>query len=228
MLVTQASDASLPRYIGAKPGEESRTMQSFYAELQEQRWDDHRYYHHNRINQSLHFVSSLAFIVMYVLLFTQPVAGVLLGWLFAMTTRQVGHFFFEPKDFDIHNQATHEYKEDVKLGYNLKRKVILFSVLALASLAFYLDPTMQGLFEHHTDNAGLLDHLTKVWLAVGVGGLLFRTVHLFFLKNVQTGVVWFCKILTDPFHDLKLYHRAPIQLLRGELYDPAGPRRHHA
>jgi hypothetical protein len=29
------------------------------------------------------------------------------------------------------------------------------------------------------------------------------------------------KILTDPFHDLKLYHKAPLQLLRGELFDPA-------
>jgi hypothetical protein len=28
------------------------------------------------------------------------------------------------------------------------------------------------------------------------------------------------KILTDPFHDVKLYHRAPLHLLRGELIDP--------
>jgi hypothetical protein len=29
------------------------------------------------------------------------------------------------------------------------------------------------------------------------------------------------KILTDPFHDIALYHRAPLQLLRGEWIDPA-------
>jgi hypothetical protein len=28
------------------------------------------------------------------------------------------------------------------------------------------------------------------------------------------------KILTDPFHDIKLYWRAPLYLLRGELIDP--------
>jgi hypothetical protein len=28
------------------------------------------------------------------------------------------------------------------------------------------------------------------------------------------------KILTDPFHDIKLYHGAPLRLLRGELIDP--------
>jgi hypothetical protein len=27
------------------------------------------------------------------------------------------------------------------------------------------------------------------------------------------------KILTDPFHDLKLYWRSPLYLLRGELID---------
>jgi hypothetical protein len=32
--------------------------------------------------------------------------------------------------------------------------------------------------------------------------------------------VWATKILTDPFHDIKLYHKAPLALLRGELIDP--------
>jgi hypothetical protein len=59
-----------------------------------------------------------------------------------------------------------------------------------------------------------------IWLALGGAGLLFRTVQLFFIRDVQTGLVWMIKILTDPFHDLKLYHKAPLALLRGELIDP--------
>ena len=58
------------------------------------------------------------------------------------------------------------------------------------------------------------------WLALGVGGLLFRTVHLFFLQGVGTGLVWMTKILTDPFHDAWLYRGAPLALLRGEWIDP--------
>ena len=57
-------------------------------------------------------------------------------------------------------------------------------------------------------------------MAVGVGGLLFRTVQLFFIRDVQTGLVWMTKILTDPFHDLVLYYKAPFYLLRGQLIDP--------
>jgi hypothetical protein len=54
--------------------------------------------------------------------------------------------------------------------------------------------------------------------------LLFRTIHLFFLRDVLTGVVWFTKILTDPVHDIMLYHRSPLYLLRGELIEPAKPQ----
>jgi hypothetical protein len=36
----------------------------------------------------------------------------------------------------------------------------------------------------------------------------------------MTGLVWATKIITDPFHDIWLYHKAPLHLLRGELIDP--------
>src|ERR1022692_3042522 len=107
-------------------------MQSFWRALQTQRWDDHRYYHHSRINQSLHFLSAISFIVAYVMLFKDPVVAALIGWLVAMISRQSGHFFFEPKGFDEVNQASHEHKEDIKVGYNLRRKVILHAVWALS------------------------------------------------------------------------------------------------
>jgi hypothetical protein len=194
-------------------------MKSFMRELAEQRWDDHRYYHHSRINQSLHFLSSMCFVCMYLLLFTKPVAAVLLGWLVAMTTRQAGHFFFEPKEYDHATGASHEHKEEIKVGYNLQRKVILHAIWAAATVVLIVDPTLFGVFEAPADFTGFVDHLAKVWLTIGVGALLFRGVHLFFLRGEQTGLVWMTKILTDPFHDIKLYHRAPLYLLRGELYD---------
>ena len=109
-------------------------MKALLQALEIQRWDDHRYYHHSRINQSLHLVSAMSFLSAYVLLFTSPVAAALVGWLVAMTSRQIGHFFFEPKGYDHVNQATHEYKEEIKVGYNLQRKVVLLSIWALSPL----------------------------------------------------------------------------------------------
>lgn len=37
----------------------------FMQELKKQRWYDHRYYHHNRINQSLHLFSACCFLATY-------------------------------------------------------------------------------------------------------------------------------------------------------------------
>jgi hypothetical protein len=200
-------------------------MQSFLSALNTQRWDDHRYYHHSRINQSLHLVSAISFLAAYATLFKNPAASALIAWLVAMVTRQVGHFFFEPKGYDVINQATHEHKEDIKVGYNLRRKVVLLSIWALSPGVLWLDPTLFGLFEPDQGNAHFIRHMGQIWLAIGLGGLLFRTVHLMFLQDVQTGLVWLTKIVTDPFHDIKLYYRAPLQLLRGEVIAPR--RREH-
>jgi len=149
-------------------------MQSFWQELQTQRWDDHRYYHHSRINQSLHFVSAISFMVAYVMLFTDPVAAALIAWLVAMVTRQSGHFFFEPKGYDEVNHATHEYKEDVKVGYNLRRKVVLHVIWAAVPLVLWLEPTFFGVFQPYAGTEEFIRHVGMVWLALGVAGLLFH------------------------------------------------------
>jgi hypothetical protein len=196
-------------------------MKEFLRALEVQRWDDHRYYHHSRINQSLHFVSAASFLCAYAMLFVYPVIAALVGWLVAMTTRQAGHFFFEPRGYDHVNQASHEHKEAIKVGYNLRRKMVLLSIWATSPLLLLAEPTLVGLFEPARDARDFVQQVGVLWLAIGIGGLLFRTVHLFFIRDVQTGIVWMIKILTDPFHDLKLYHKAPLQLLRGELFDPA-------
>ena len=72
------------------------------------------------------------------------------------------------------------------LGLNL-----IFGVIDVVWIA-YADIVMCGMYMLY-------------WLYVGLGGLLFRTVHLFFLQGVQTGLVWITKIITDPFHDVYLY-----------------------
>ena len=200
-------------------------MSAFFDELTLQRWDDHRYYHHSRINQSLHLVSAISFVAAYAILLVDPAISALLAWLVSMTSRQAGHFFFEPKGYDEVNHATNDHKEAIKVGYNLQRKVVLMAIWAASPLLLVLDPTLWGLFEAHTDLIGFARHTGLLWLGVGVGGLVFRTVHLFFIKGVQSGLVWMTKILTDPFHDILLYYKAPMALMRGELIEP---RQHQA
>jgi hypothetical protein len=195
-------------------------MPAIFDELKTQRWDDHRYYHHSRINQSLHLVSALSFVTSYALLFVNPAWAALLAWTVSMTSRQAGHFFFEPRGYDHVNQATDEHKEEIKIGYNIRRKIVLLAIWALMPVVLWIEPSLFGLI---VPANGLMEFLNDVglsWLALGVAGLLFRVLQLWVQKDLMTGLVWALKIITDPFHDIMLYYKAPLALLRGEMIDP--------
>ena len=202
-------------------------MSTFFEALRIQRYDDHRYYHHSRINQTLHFISAISFVVAYVFLLIDPVISALIAWLISMTTRQSGHFFFEPLGYDEINQATQEYKEEIKVGYNLNRKIVLLSIWAILPMMLYVQPGLFGMIEPWDNLTEWVRQVGAAWLMLGVAGLLFRTIHLFFLKDVQTGLVWMTKIITDPFHDIILYHKAPLYLLKGELMDNNPKQMYH-
>jgi len=193
-------------------------MSRFTETLQAQRFDDYRYYHQSRINQTLHLISALIFLVCYALLFKNPALAGLVGWL-AMLTRQTGHFFFEPNGYDSVNKVTNEYKEAIKVGYNQSRKIVLLMVWGAAPLALFLFPTLFGLFAPPAGRMDFVRHIGELWLAIGIGGGLFRMVQLFVTKDVPTGLIWAIKVLTDPFHNIALYYTSPLALLRGELID---------
>ena len=54
-------------------------MSRFAKMLHAQRWDDYRYYHQSRINQTLHLISALIFLVCYALLFKDAAMAGLVG-----------------------------------------------------------------------------------------------------------------------------------------------------
>jgi hypothetical protein len=195
-------------------------MQTLKEQLAVQRWDDHRLYHHSRINQSLHLISALAFIFSYVMLFINPVIASLVAWTVSMTTRQAGHFFFEPRGYDHVNQMSDVHKEDIKVGYNIQRKIVLMSIwLTVPFIAyFYPDALVWAVSSNgHHDMVGLT---AMWWLYLGAAGLLFRMMQLWIQDSLLSSLAWGLKIITDPFHDVKLYYKAPYYLLKGELIDP--------
>ncbi len=195
-------------------------MHPFFETVATQRWDDHRYYHHSRINQTLHLISALSFLVAYAYLFIDPVIAALIAWLVSMTTRQIGHFFFEPTDYDVVNQATHEHKEEIKVGYNLQRKVVLLSIwAAIPALAYWMPEAVQWAVPTEYQDTPLR-MTAMVWLFLGAGGLVFRVLQLWQQQGLMAGLAWAYKIITDPVHDVKMYHKAPLYLMRGQLLDP--------
>ena len=193
---------------------------TIFETLREQRWDDHRYYHHSRINQFLHLLSALSFIVAYVYLFIDPVVSAYIAWLFAMTTRQAGHFFFEPKDYDTYNQATQDHKEAIKSGYNLKRKRVLIACWLAVPLLAYFDAALFNFVMPDAAPDTLIDRIGWGWLWLGLAAVVFRMIQLTAIQSRRVALVWCIKILTDPFHDAVIYRKSPIYLLKGQLIDP--------
>jgi len=188
--------------------------------LKVQRWDDHRYYHHSRINQFLHLLSALSFIVAYIYLFIDPVISAYIAWLFSMTSRQAGHFFFEPKDYDTYNQATQDYKEEIKVGYNLKRKRVLIACWLAVPLLAYFDAALFNFVMPDAAPDTLIDRIGWGWLWLGLAAVVFRMIQLTAIQSRRVALVWCIKILTDPFHDAVIYRKSPIYLLKGQMIDP--------
>jgi hypothetical protein len=198
-------------------------MQSFIEKIRILQRDDYRYYHQCRINQSLHLFSAFSFLLAYALLFIDPAAAGIVGWLVGMVSRQSGHIFFEPRGYDHINGATDEFKEAIKVGFNMRRKAILISIWLLLPVGLYLSPTLFGLIKPAVGLQGWIHDVGLLWLALGVAGLTFRTVHLFFIRDVAWGLAWACKILLDPFHNVAAYWKSPFILMRGQRYDPLSP-----
>jgi hypothetical protein len=195
-------------------------MKEILETLRVQRWDDHRYYHHSRINQFLHLLSALSFIVAYAYLFIDPVISAYIAWLFSMTTRQAGHFFFEPKDYDTYNQATQDHKEAIKIGYNLKRKRVLIACWLAVPVLAYFDAALFNFVMPDAAPDTLIDRIGWGWLWLGLAAVVFRMIQLTAIQSRKVALVWCLKILTDPFHDAVIYRKSPLYLMRGQLIDP--------
>jgi hypothetical protein len=195
-------------------------MQEFVKKVRTLQWDDHRYYHQCRINQTLHLISAVSFLVSYGLLFINPAAAGLVGWIVGMVTRQSGHIFFEPRGYDEVNQASDDHKESIKAGYNMRRKAVLLLVWVSMPALLALDPSLLGLIAPAHGLAEYVHDVGLAWLALGAAGVLARTLHLFFLRGPGWGLAWATKILLDPFHNVAIYWDSPLALMRGQRYDP--------
>ncbi|NBU98985.1 MAG: hypothetical protein EBS19_12390 [Spirochaetia bacterium] len=187
------------------------TTKTFYDELEEQRMDDHKYYHQSKWNQTFHFFSAICFLVSEFLIFVDPILAAYISWG-SMIPRQAGHFFFEPKGFDHINNVTHEHKESIKVGYNLFRKRLLLSSVFLISpvATFFYSPTLSDMYI----NYGYL------MLVISAFAFISRITYLLFFHSAGTALVWAVKIITDPVNDIKIYWKSPFELMSGIRYEP--------
>ena len=173
------------------------TLIPFLQTLAQQRFDDHRYYHHSRVNQSLHLVSAVSFLASYALLFVNPALAAIVAWCISMTTRQTGHFFFEPREYDEVNKVSDEYKEEIKVGYNIRRKIVLLAVWLFLPILVAVQPSLFGLIAPFDSISGYAHDVGIAWLILGVAGLAFRGLQLTFQHGIMVAIAWMTTLCTE-------------------------------
>jgi glutamate-1-semialdehyde 2,1-aminomutase len=177
-----------------------RPIQSFYQEISWRKEDDHLASHSNLINQFFHLLSSSTFIYCYLIAFTDLTRAMFLG-LAALFVRQFGHAILEPPSHD---------KEALLLGFNTRNKTLIVA-------GYMLIPIIQlaraGDFSHAsiTSTASTIALQWFLWtLAVVLG----RVILLMWKYDFRTSMIWFVKLVTDPFTDILAYYDSVTRLLR--------------
>lgn len=167
-------------------------MFEIFKELEKVRYDDHVNYHNSIVNRKLHFVSGFTFIICYMLIYNHFTLSVYLAWLIAMPLRQIGHFIYEPSS---------EGTENIKSGYNIKRKIVLHSIVYVTPICLY----QIGMYS--------VGFLALIWFFFAINAIVFRGIYLIFKVNKIHGFAWMLKVVSDPFHDVYLYHDALLKKL---------------
>ena len=163
----------------------------FYADIMQRKEDDHHASHHDKKNQVLHLLSSSVFVFCYGLAFFDLTLAMGLG-LSALFVRQLGHAVFEPPCHD---------KEKLLLGFTTRSKSVVVAIyLAIPIIHALRAPN--GVWDHLWASA---DTIALQWFAWTVVVVLGHTLLLVFKHGFRNSMLWFVKLVTDPFTDLVTY-----------------------
>jgi glutamate-1-semialdehyde 2,1-aminomutase len=168
-----------------------KPLHSFYTEVMQRKHDDHVASHSHVINQFFHLVSSSVFIYCYFLLFTNLTIAVCFS-LATLFVRQFGHAVIEPPCHD---------KEELLLGFNTRNKTLIVA-------GYVLIPIINMVGASTWTFAALTDRIPVIaqqWFGLTVLVVLGRVLYLIRQYNFRMSMIWFVKLITDPFTDIVAY-----------------------
>ncbi|MGE3176712.1 MAG: aminotransferase class III-fold pyridoxal phosphate-dependent enzyme [Vicinamibacterales bacterium] len=167
-------------------------LSQFYRAVMKRKHDDHRASHNHRGNQALHLLSSAVFVACYWLIWRDVTVAMSLG-LAALLVRQFGHAILEPPCHDA---------ETLLLGFTTRAKtLIVLGYGLLAVFAWVAVPLSSGV----RDWSALFEATALHWFRWTLAVVLGRVVFLSWKFDVTTSMIWFVKLVTDPFTDLMTY-----------------------
>jgi len=168
-----------------------RPLKTFYQDVMRRKHDDHVASHSHPLNQVFHVLSSSVFIYCYVLIFTDLTTAVTAS-LIALFVRQLGHAIVEPPCHD---------KEALLLGFNTPSKTMIVSAYVMIPIA---NMTAGGSWTFATF-MGQWPFIAQQWWGLTVAVVLGRVAYLAWLHDFRISMIWFVKLITDPFTDILAY-----------------------
>ena len=120
--------------------------------------------------------------------------------LTALFFRQFGHAILEPPSHD---------KEALLLGFNTRNKTLIvagYMLIAIVQLARtgYFSATI----------ASTAPMIALQWFLWTVAVVFGRVALLMWKYDFRTSMIWFVKLVTDPFTDILAYYDSVTRLLR--------------
>jgi glutamate-1-semialdehyde 2,1-aminomutase len=168
-----------------------RPLQSFYAAVRQRKHDDHHASHNNWMNQYLHLVSSSVFIYCYAIAMVDLTRAMFLG-LASLFVRQFGHAVLEP--------ACHD-EEKLLLGYNTRNKTLI----VIGYVAIPVVVMAQAGAWNLAAVVSMADVIALQWFRWTAVVVLGRVVFLTWKHDLRIAMIWFVKLVTDPFTDVVAY-----------------------
>ncbi len=177
-----------------------KPLKTFYSEVMQRKHDDQLASHSNLINQVFHLLSSSVFIYCYVVSFWDLTQAMFLG-LAALFVRQFGHAILEP--------PCHA-KEKALLGYNTRNKtLIVFGYLLIPVIQFVRAGSVT-----FTTLASLSSTIALQWFLFTLAVLFGRVLLLAWEYDFRTSMLWFIKLISDPFTDIVAYYTSIHRMLQ--------------
>jgi glutamate-1-semialdehyde 2,1-aminomutase len=176
-----------------------QAVKAFYVELMQRKHDDHVASHSNFVNQFFHLLSSSVFIFCYVFIFFDLTQAMCIG-LAALFVRQFGHAILEPPSHD---------KEQALLGFNTRDKSLLV-------VGYFLLPVLHLIKAGSMSSSTLASIVAPVaheWFYLTTAVVLGHITYLIWKFDFRTSMIWFVKLITDPFTDLAAYYNCMFRML---------------
>jgi glutamate-1-semialdehyde 2,1-aminomutase len=181
-----------------------KPLVSFYVEVMQRKKDDHHASHSNLINQFFHLLSSSTFILCYFFIFTNFDLAMFMG-LAALFVRQVGHAILEPPCHD---------KEKALLGFNTRNKTVIVAGYILIPIVQTLQIARTGSLTLESVTTSIIPAVAQQWFLLTLAAVLGRVIYLIWAHDFRSSMIWFIKLITDPFTDILAYYNSVDKIFR--------------